>query len=324
MSKVKKGVAIFFGLCFLGAIGNMFNESDSPEQESKQEDKQIEASVESESKEDTKTEEVKTEEKAAQKTVTTWKDKYGKSDIHYVGFKFLNKNADNYKGSVAMSVGKVYEVNDDNLQFETNKDNFFIEITCNFKDKDSISGIKEGDKVCVVGKVDGFHTYFGNKTTTVENCFIVANGSGVSKYEKKIKSNAGKEKKYIENIKKAKKEKEQKKAKKSKDSYISKCKSYSYRNIQRKPKKYKGKKIKVSGKVIQVSEGWFDSVTLRIEDSNGDIWLISHTYGDKEDKILEDDKVTVYGECNGTETYKAILGNSVTIPSVDAEYINIG
>ena len=31
-------------------------------------------------------------------------------------------------------------------------------------------------------------------------------------------------------------------------------------------------------------------------------------------------KLTFYGECTGVETYRTVLGGSVTIPAMDAKY----
>lgn len=184
-----------------------------------------------------------------------------------------------------------------------------------------MSGIEEKEKVCFVGKVSDINTYFGNDTVTITDCFIIAKEKETDKYSKIISKRSDKQKKYVTNAKKDAKKKKKETAKNKKQSYMKQCKTYSYNKIQRKPDKYDGKKIKVSGTVIQVMEGWLDTVSLRIEDSSGDVWYASYSYSDNESKILENDKVTVYGESTGTETYTTVLGNTQTIPSVDAEYI---
>ena len=65
------------------------------------------------------------------------------------------------------------------------------------------------------------------------------------------------------------------------------------------------------------------AVLKEVEDSNGNIWLISYLYKEGETHILENDYVTIYGECNGTETYKTVLGNKITIPAISAKYIDL-
>lgn len=107
------------------------------------------------------------------------------------------------------------------------------------------------------------------------------------------------------------------------ENYINSCKTVSYSDVERNPSSYKGTKIKVSGKVIQVVEGWFNSVTLRVEANYNDIWYVTYTRAEDESRILEKDNITIYGECKGVRTYTTILGGSETIPSVEAEYIII-
>lgn len=250
-----------------------------------------------------------------------WEKTYENADVQYVNLKFLAKNAKYYKGQVVLSVSEVYEANDDNLQFDTDDSNFFKEVTCKFKNKSEISGLNEKEKVCFIGKVSDVNTYLGNDTVTLKKCFLVSKGKDVSEYQKKIKNNVEKQKKYVSDAKSNAKKEKKKAAENEKSSYIKKCKTYSYKNIQRHPDKYEGKKIKVSGTVIQVMEGWFDAISLRVEDSSGNIWYIDYSYSDNEAKILENDKITVYGESTGTETYTTILGSSQTIPSIDAKYI---
>lgn len=107
----------------------------------------------------------------------------------------------------------------------------------------------------------------------------------------------------------------------SREDYIASCKTLDYNNIERYPDKNKGIKTKVTGKVIQVSEGWFDTVIMRVKEENGNIWYITYSRSNGEARILEDDTITIYGECDGVETYTTILGGSVTIPSINAKYI---
>lgn len=275
----------------------------------------------SKEKEDNKT--PKAIPKATPKAVKKkeWEKTYENADIQFVNLKYLAKNAKYYKNQTIISVAEIYEIGESDLQFDTDESNFFKEVTCNFKHKKELSGLKEEDKVCFVGKVSDTNTYFGNETVTISNCYIVAKGKATDKYSEIISKKSDKQKKYVANEKNNAKKKKKEAAKNKKQSYMKQCKTYSYSKIQRKPDKYDGKKIKVSGTVIQVMEGWLDTVSLRIEDSSGNVWYVSYGYSDNESKILENDKVTVYGESTGTETYTTVLGNTQTIPSVDAEYI---
>ena len=92
----------------------------------------------------------------------------------------------------------------------------------------------------------------------------------------------------------------------------------------RNPNGYKKQYITVTGKVIQITSGWFNSVTIRLNDSSNNTWYVSYKYAsDTETKILDGDNISVYGQSTGTTSYTTIFGSQVTIPSIDAKYINI-
>ncbi len=108
------------------------------------------------------------------------------------------------------------------------------------------------------------------------------------------------------------------------------CKTYSYKELARNPRNYIGETVKLTGEVIQVQEGYFNGVTLRVNitkneyDFYEDTVYVEYTYpSSNSSKILEGDIITIYGEFKGEETYLAVLGNTVTIPSVEAKYITI-
>lgn len=110
----------------------------------------------------------------------------------------------------------------------------------------------------------------------------------------------------------------------SKNEYIDKCKEYNYSDIARSPEQYTGEYIKIEGTVIQVTEGWLNSIVLRVECGGDDIWYVKYTKtNDKEKRILENDWITAYGTCNGVETYTSVLGSTVTIPSMTMKYYDI-
>ena len=46
-------------------------------------------------------------------------------------------------------------------------------------------------------------------------------------------------------------------------------------------------------------------------------------YGELKQRILEDDKVTLWGEYAGIKTYTTVMGASMSIPHLDAEYVSI-
>lgn len=116
-----------------------------------------------------------------------------------------------------------------------------------------------------------------------------------------------------------------------KQRYKDNCSSYSYETLARDPGGYKGTYGKYTGEVIQVMESSFLGVisyTLRINITKGkygysDTIYVTYMQSGDAPRILEDDIVTVWGMNNGSKTYQTVLGASVTIPWVEAEYIEI-
>lgn len=108
----------------------------------------------------------------------------------------------------------------------------------------------------------------------------------------------------------------------TKEDYITSCVQVDYKSVERDPGLFEGKQIVVKGEVIQVMEGWFNSVTMRIESDAG-MWYATYTAGENESRILEGDYLTVYGECDGVESYTTILGGQMTIPSIKVKYYEL-
>ena len=103
-------------------------------------------------------------------------------------------------------------------------------------------------------------------------------------------------------------------------TYIPSCVAGDYESVARYPDAQKGKNMYVSGTVIQVIESK-DDVELRLQESSGNIWYIGYQYKNGEAHILEGDKLTVYGPCNGTITYSSIYGQQITVPCIIAYFI---
>lgn len=107
--------------------------------------------------------------------------------------------------------------------------------------------------------------------------------------------------------------------------YKNKCKTIPYKKLARTPDKYEGKKVKFTGKIIQVLEDG-DDAYYRIDVTKGKYGIWDDTVyveysGNSDKRFLEDDIVTFYGKSEGLHTYETIFGASVTIPSVSAKYM---
>lgn len=108
--------------------------------------------------------------------------------------------------------------------------------------------------------------------------------------------------------------------------------SVPYDDLFRYNEQHVGQAVQYVGKVIQVQENICllcdnPGYVLRIEVTKGDYGLWDDPVwvdypGTK--RFLEDDIVTFWGTVKGLKTYEALLGNSVTVPWVEAPEIQLG
>lgn len=110
--------------------------------------------------------------------------------------------------------------------------------------------------------------------------------------------------------------------------YKAKCVSYAYKTIARSPDHYKGKRWHIYGKIIQSldnDDGTFDFRIATKNDGYGDYYddvvYVKYEPAKGSEKLLEDDKVDVYGECRGDISYESTFGQKITIPALYAKYI---
>ena len=135
--------------------------------------------------------------------------------------------------------------------------------------------------------------------------------------EKERKEREAEEKRKAEEERKAKEEAE----KKEKQGYNT---GITYSQLARTPDEYEGEKVKFSGKVIQISEGLFsDVIRLAVNGSYDNILYLTVPIGTTEERILEDDYITIYGVSEGITTYTTVLGASISIPEVSVDKIDM-
>lgn len=114
----------------------------------------------------------------------------------------------------------------------------------------------------------------------------------------------------------------------TREDYMKSCATYTFKEIARNPNSYKGKRAKITGEVIQVQQDG-NEVVLRVNMTKQDGYytdtiMAGYAYSDEnEDRILEDDIVTIYGELYGTITYTSVMGADVTVPAIKTMYLDI-
>ena len=101
-----------------------------------------------------------------------------------------------------------------------------------------------------------------------------------------------------------------------------------FKAISRDPGSYEGKNYKFSGKVLQVMEEDFYGLTyvsMRIATKGNydNVVYVTYYRSEGEPRILEDDRVTVYGECKGLYSYTSTMRKEITLPKFSAESVTL-
>ena len=105
------------------------------------------------------------------------------------------------------------------------------------------------------------------------------------------------------------------------EDIVASAQSIEYDELLRHPEKYKGTAVRFRGGILQkIGDNEFRVGTKFLSSlgtySSDDV-LYAKLHGEaKGTPILEDDVVEFVGEAVGTVTYKAVLGNKITIPHI--------
>lgn len=92
----------------------------------------------------------------------------------------------------------------------------------------------------------------------------------------------------------------------------------TYDDLSRRPDDYMGEYIEVSGTVIQLIEGDEENEIRVALNSNGydDVILCGYEPSIVDERILEDDKITIRGISVGIFQYESTLGGLISVPGI--------
>ncbi len=133
------------------------------------------------------------------------------------------------------------------------------------------------------------------------------------------------EQKAREEQEKQEQEQKQQQIEQEKQEFKDSCNTYTYEQLARNPAEMIGTRVKLVGEVIQTMyDGNIIQLRVNITKENG---YYSDTvyvrYIIEGDRILEDDIITIYGTAMGEVSYTSILGAEITLPYIEAEYVDI-
>lgn len=132
-----------------------------------------------------------------------------------------------------------------------------------------------------------------------------------------------------ERIAKEKEEAEREARKKEEEqNFKTEAEVLTFEQLARNPEKVKGKKVKLTGQVIQTLQSE-TAVDLRINITKDKYGYYSDTIyalyipKEGEDKILEDDIITIWGTACGDYSYTSVFGSTITLPFINISYLEI-
>lgn len=106
------------------------------------------------------------------------------------------------------------------------------------------------------------------------------------------------------------------------DNWADFASDITYDQLSRNPDDYEGKSIQMTGEVVQLMEGE-DSNAIRMatDDAWNDILYIEYDPSITEERILEGDKITVYGLYYGIIQYESTLSSIISVPAMYVQHI---
>lgn len=124
-----------------------------------------------------------------------------------------------------------------------------------------------------------------------------------------------------ERIRKEKEAEAKKKEEEEKKGYNT---GITYKQLVRTPDDFIGKKVKFSGKVVQVMDGDKETqIRLAVNGSYDTILYCGYDPNILDFRILKDDQITIYGEFMGLYSYQSTGAGVITIPCVLVEKMEL-
>lgn len=261
-----------------------------------------------------------------------WKESL--DDIEHIDIdkEVLWEYGNYYTDKTILTAVDIDDLDSDCIKANTeNNDSYFYSLTFNFDDSLELELYSEKECVVIYGVV-GERSSFD--CLDVNNCHIVMSGDDATKKADDLSKDKDNQIKNAKKLQEQAEQQQEKEQQQEMQKFTESCTTIDFDTLSRNPDKYKGNNYKFTGEVIQVSESWGDTVNLRInvtkksyEYLDGEYWedtiYATVEIPEGEDRILEDDIITIWGTCDGLYSYTSILGSSVSLPKIDIKYYQI-
>ena len=91
----------------------------------------------------------------------------------------------------------------------------------------------------------------------------------------------------------------------------------TYSEIARQPDDYSGQLVAYNGQVVQIMKGdGFTAMRIAVDGDSNQMLYCEYTGESDTVKMLEDDWITLYGECLGEYSYESVMGATITLPAI--------
>ena len=244
-------------------------------------------------------------------------EQFNSGEYAYISNDDLSTYAVNMPGEKVYVLTQVDDMKDGRIQ-STLDDGFMMS---NFNVGDNYDKYSElisvDDVIAIAGTVSETTDYsIAGKSVDLNDCIVFAIGDDSEKYRKESTDESLSQYLVVTD------DVANTESDISEEDYKNLCQQLNYEDILRNPDSYDETYCVLGGTVDQIIEGWFDTYTIYVMDSSGNRWECLYMYKDGESHLLEGDSVTVYGQCDGTTTATTLMGEQVTLPYIDAEYID--
>lgn len=242
-----------------------------------------------------------------------------------VSASVLYNHCEDYKGKNIITAVKVTNDAYHTLYSDIDEDDFLASLCFSFDSDTESKKAKVGDYAIIAGTGDGYSII--GQYRDFRECKLIDTGEQARiEYDKLVRE-------AIDTEKKIQSEAEEKAASEKKE-FISSCKKIDYIDLVRNPDKHKGENFEFTGKVIQFQSDFGENnyfmlmeVTKTENEYLGDMYddIVYFTLELPKgtDRLLENDIVTVWGTCEGSKEYTALLGNQNFVPAVAVKYFEL-